>query len=65
MKSTTIRGFDDTLQKARKIYIGSNVDPEKTPGKVTVDGKLNLSAETVIIEPNTEFTSNSDITIQF
>lgn len=51
--------------EARKICIGSNVDPEKSPGKVVVDGTLNLSAEKVIIEPNTVFTSSSDINITF
>lgn len=50
---------------ARKIYMGSNVDSGKSSGKVVIDGKLKMSAETVIIEPDTEFTINSDVTITF
>lgn len=64
-QNTIIQGNRCEQIKARKIYIGSNVDSEKDYGQVIIDGTFNATAETIIIEPNTTFTINSDINLEF
>lgn len=58
--------FDkNDVHKARKVYFGSNVEPNIAPGKVTIAGDLNIEAETVIIEPVTQISRDANINIVF